>query len=682
MVNPKYKTLAFFKRAEELAESELRFSAICKNNGQEFQYDLNNKDYSISCREVLKVFVWALYRLRDSQGHITRVSIIEKVSYFFRYLIFSKQTYTDQLDQNTLPAFAEWLRFQTGLSYPTAGNIYRSLGRVFQEMSRHHSVSESFRIKKNAFPKSSSLVANACGYDQHELKIIVRAAVMGVRESAAKFERAYQPRWYLCPPPLHDVAPKTLNGGYSKWQSKEYRIWWWENKCCCKKLKVKDLFKISQGQSFFSGMSRSGRGSVGDLERFYEEIGAGEGYKPKYIGLDPPVKYSTPWKKKDFLVWFWENHLGCALVSGTEMKKLSPEFSRALSDHFDGRIKHFFSELGLSRWISASDLVPYYLMLLIRTGLNPSTLQRLSIDCLGPNPLDEKQASISWVKFRASKSSATIPSSIDVDNWPVRLINRLLKITATIRMPGQNQLWIANSNKFKKTVHLGGSAFNQALRDFSVKHKLLSSNGDPLSIQACLIRPTLAWHEYVRTEDLTYLMTLMGHAKLTTTADYVRRQEDPILRNRRSVHQDAMFAGLRNGKFIVPLIVGKHEAIYDCVLNHCKDALKSPQPGQKNGVICSSGHEVCLGCQNLIITLEDVKKYFCFITFHEHLLNIGDIDEVEFSKAVSEKKYFWDVYILPKYPADVLQRLRADANREPFEPWDISIYEYEKQTGR
>ncbi|MOA50886.1 hypothetical protein D3C78_1739600 [compost metagenome] len=86
-----------------------------------------------------------------------------------------------------------------------------------------------------------------------------------------------------------------------------------------------------------------------------------------------------------------------------------------------------------------------------------------------------------------------------------------------------------------------------------------------------------------------------------------------------------------------------------------------------------------MGCQNLIITLEDIKKYKCFVAFHDHLLHVGDISEMEFSQAVSEKKYFWETYILTKYPQDVVQRIATDALRSPIEAWDIAKYEQDKQ---
>ncbi|MOA61326.1 hypothetical protein D3C78_1864340 [compost metagenome] len=49
--------------------------------------------------------------------------------------------------------------------------------------------------------------------------------------------------------------------------------------------------------------------------------------------------------------------------------------------------------------------------------------------------------------------------------------------------------------------------------------------------------------------------------------------------------------------------------------------------------------------------------------------------ELEYGKAVSEKRFIWDNYILKKYDADVVERIRSDALSSPISEWDVSLYE-------
>ncbi|NNB52786.1 integrase [Pseudomonas fragi] len=85
-----------------------------------------------------------------------------------------------------------------------------------------------------------------------------------------------------------------------------------------------------------------------------------------------------------------------------------------------------------------------------------------------------------------------------------------------------------------------------------------------------------------------------------------------------------------------------------------------------------------MGCQNLVITPNDIKKYFCYIFFHDYLLDSGDIDEKEYRSAISEKRFIWTEYILPKYSKSLIEKMKTEASVSPIPEWDISNYENNK----
>lgn len=650
---------------------DLSFTVKCKNTGVVHAYDFRGRARYEHLRAVTEIFVWAMYKRRHYVGHMSRLSVQVLFWKFLRFLDELGVRYPSQLNRETLSRFAQWLKSQKEISYSSAGSQYRGLAVYFVQMSKHESVSSGFQPVRNAFPKSSTLQAINAGYDQAELKSIVRAAVQGMREAMAKFNTAYEPRWLNKPAPIDDVAPRGPNGGYSFWTSMEYKIWWWENNCQCKRLNSVELSRIPQGQGFMASFADNFRTGMVGVDKFYNSIGACESYTPRYLGKPCPIKYITPWKKMDYLVWYWENKLGCVPLTGEALKQASPEFYGAIREHFNNRVNWFYTELGVYRWINALDLVPFYLMLLVRTQLNPSTLQRLTTDCLVPDPTDQSRKLFRWVKYRSSRVGNTIPSGESQVGWPVMLVNKVIKITESFRLPEQNELWVANSNRFKKVLPLGSSGFKQALQDFSEKYGLKHSSGESLSIKAMLIRPTMAWQEYLRTEDMNYLQTLLGHEKLSTTAEYLRRVNDPVLKMRRAVHQEAMFLGLtgdNEADEVAPEIIA-----IDGFLNHCKDPLHSPVGGQREGYFCSASHEVCLGCPNLIITLTDIKKYFCFMRYHEQLMNSGMITEEEYRKATDDKKFMWETHILPRYSPGVIHHVRVDAGINPIGVWSPTV---------
>lgn len=644
---------------------ELKFTIQCRNTKKTYNYSFSDRPQFESMRPITEVFVWAVYKRRNSVGHVTRLSVRDYYWNFLRFLDSQNIRHPSELNKNTLLLFIRWLKESTSISYSSASSQFRGLTPYFKQMNKHPSVSAQFIPPKNPFPKASSLQSSDTGYDQNELKVIARAAVSGMRDSMVKFHAEYKPRWLDKPPPIQDVAPFGPKGGPTYWSSYEYKIWWWENHCHCKQLNSSELSRIPQGQSFVQSFKNDRSTGMVGVENFYKEVGAGKSYSPKYLSQPCPIKYLTPWKKMDYLVWYWENKLGCMPLGFEELREASPEFAGALKEHFNGRINEFYNSLGIFRWLSASDLVPFYVLLLIRTQLNPSVIQRLTVDCIVSDPHDPDKKRLSWVKYRASKEGSTIPSDQAREGWPVMLVNKVMKITEAIRT-NETSLWITNANRFKKTLPLGKTGFNNALIDFSKKHELKYSSGEPLIMQAKLIRPTMAWGEYLRTEDLRYLQTLLGQEKLQTTADYLRRISDPIFNIRRGVHQEAWFLELiaTDGGVDSP-----QSTLVSGLLNTCKDPMRSPIAGQREGTMCDARHEVCLACSNLVVTRDDIKKYFCFIRYHDELLNVGLISSDEHRSATSEKRFVWENQILVRYPASIVNEIRVDADLRPIGVW-------------
>jgi len=251
-------------------------------------------------------------------------------------------------------------------------------------------------------------------------------------------------------------------------------------------------------------------------------------------------------------------------------------------------------------------------------------------------------------------------------------------------------LWISNQNNVRTPRPFGAKAFALGVKRIFENHPVYSSEtGEKLNVTAVGIRPTIAWNEYLRTEDLQYLSQLLGHAKVATTAEYLRRVDDPIFRTRRAIHSEAMLIGITQGSSEAAEYVKENldtlqskdqiNGIYDGFLNHCKDPTSSPVSGEKPGQFCSADSDVCLGCQNLVITPEDIKKHFCFLNFHEHLFNVGEISETDLKKTTEYKRSFWNTFILPKYPDKLLQDIEDSAQRNPCPEWDIVKYEESKQ---
>lgn len=685
----KYKKISSLKADEARVYNECKFSHVCKNEGKRYEYDVTRLTIYRDNPKITKIFVWALYRKRNSQGHSTRVSCVEGFSSFISFLKLRGITDPGELNTHVLASYAQWLKNRPTISYTSAAGSYRKLASLFAVMADHPAITQSFIPSKNAFPKSEQAKKPTLGFSEDELKRILCAVTKALRESSKRIERGYERVWMGKPAPIEDVAPfdqskKGQPDRGSQWLSAEYRLWWWENVAGCQRLCFEDLKKLKGGQGFYLNTQPNqphwNRKAKSKMESYYDEIGAGENYVPKYLNKESPIKYNSPWQKKEYVFWYWENKLDCLDCCFGDFKEIDNKFFNGVHWNF-GSFNNLRLEVNAGFALHTTDLYPYFLMLLIRTGLNPSTIHRLTIDCIVNDPLDPNRKMIDWAKYRSFQKGSTIPIKDKGDTWAVTIIERVIKLTSRIRKEGQKELWITNGTARADNIcAIKYPVIMLAAQKFAAKYELEDSEGKPLVLAGSAFRPTLAWIEYLRTEDMNYLQALLGHQRLGTTSDYLRRVKDPVFINRRAIHQEAMFVSLteEGGKITNiknEVVSAEDTELGDGLLNHCKDPLASPIEGQKVGEVCSADPDVCFKCQNLVITPEDIKKYFCFMIFYQFLFDIGDITESEFESCTDEKKHYWETYILPKYDSSIVHRIRIEAANNPYPQWDTAKYD-------
>lgn len=670
----KYVAITKLGSDEARAFNDLRFTVTCKNTSKLHTYKLD-RELKHGGREIVQLLSWAIYKVRHSQGHTTRVAVREKFRTFLRFSKDNDINHASDLNSSTLKDYCRWLKNESGIKYSAAGNTYRSLVSIFKQWQKHDSVSDNFIIPINMFPKSNSLSTGVEGYDSEEIKEILKVVVQALKDTAKRLESTYKPKYLGLEPPLHDVAP-TIPGKKSRspWGSVKQCIWFWVNELECKEYKIEELYKIPKGQSFLKGVSEHKNNMSERLANFYS------GHRSKtnilieqYRNKPAPIQYSSPWAKEEYLMWYWENVIECKVLSDQEVFKFHGSFHRGYSHHHPNWLSRFYKENNITKWIGTPDLVPYYLMLLIRTGLNPSTLSRLTVDCIEKDPLDPERSFINWEKYRSNKRDKTIPVERGGDSWPIRIIQRVIKITEPLRLNDEKELWLVNAGRDRTVQPCTMGTFQTRLREFGIRYELKRpSDGREIELKGSLFRPTVAWQEYLRTEDLSYLQSLLGHTRASTTSGYLRKLNDPIFKARRGLHQEAMLLGLESENEIPFQSIETIARLSENLHNHCKDPLHSPQVNQTTGKSCSASSEVCLGCQNLVITPLDIKKHFSFINYYETMLSLGEIEQDEFEAATLDKTYMWNTYILPKYECGFVERIQTDAQHSPVAEWQIS----------
>jgi hypothetical protein len=694
------KKLVHIELYSDLNQVPLKFSIRCCNTKKDFTYDL--EDFPKKYIELTRAFSWAILAARNSVGHETRGGYLNAIRKFYFYLnILSnieRPRLPRQVDTALLRQYAQWLRLRCEGTYNSKASWYRALGAQIGRWCGRAWAAEGLVFPANQFPNSQSTAIPHKSFSDSELNQIITALKIDLEDSKLRLEQTYINKYLGEPAPLDGVAPFNeslpLQFQHDIWHSKEYQIWWWENNCGCERLTVGEIVKVSRGSTFLRSLwnswkRRNGikRGTTIQLKNFYDEINAGKQYSPKYIGMPSPILYSSRWKKMEYLQWYWENHCNSSFESYATLLKKYPRFIKAVREHH-GSMVPFYDFIGITHQITLHDLAPYYIGLLLSTGLNPSTIQRLEINCLVPDPLDSDRLSIKWKKLRARSEGKTIPIKRLNGLSPVSLVENLIAATSPFRSNGQQMLFITNgaNTGSKKGHHISKAMFERAVQRWFEKHSIVGMNAltgivEPTTAQGVRFRPTIAQHEYKRTGELGYVKAILGHSRSEMTTAYLNKSGDPVLRHRRGIHLQALFIGITSNQQDAHDLIYQHgmapkqardkvirPTVKESSVAHCRDPLASPVYGQRKGSYCNA-HDACLYCENLVVTPYDLTRYFSFVRYHDHLLKLGKIIAKEYDLVVSERKYMFENYVLPRYSTSLVEIAFREAINNPTGEW-------------
>ena len=696
------KKLRIIDPYQNIESISLKFSIQCMNTGRSYSYNLEDLDKKYTL--ISQAFSIGILLKRHSVGHLSREKSISVIRKFYQYLdalpIDSQPYRPNQIDVAFLRTYATWLKKSGSGNYNSKSITFRALCGIIKPWIGRCWSSKDLAIPTAQFPRASSTATPHQPFQKVEMEQIITAVHDDLAIASTTIEIPYIRKYTDQPAPLFDVAPfderRPNSQQHNKWESEEYRIWWWENKCDCQRLYIEELSKITQGSTFIGSLFLPSKGSMKNskikLDQFYERIGAGDSYVPKYLGKDSPIKYTTRWKKIEYLHWYWENHCDCKIMLYAEMKKCFPEFITAIREYHSG-LPYFYDFVGVKHFMTAHDYMPYYIALLISTALNPSTIQKLKINCLDTPTFDNEQEAITWEKLRASKRSSTIPTNKTNGFSPPSIIRRILNISKPFRDSGLDEvnfLFITNSanSGSKKGYALTKTVFARALRNWFSTHNLKYRDDSTtlistaLSAGAVRFRPTILSSEYHRTGNLNYVQNLAAHSNAELTSSYIRRTGNQDLQFRRGIHLQALFIELttnRNDalKFIQQHGVSKSDARE--ILNGdknktavatCLSPKDSPIKNQKKGVVCNA-QDVCFHCSNLVVTYDDLVRNFAFIAFHEDLLNRKAITESEYGNACLDRKHWFENYVISRFSDSTVSRAKFDAKNSPPIEWRI-----------
>jgi len=680
------------------------FQLNCKNAGRDFTYDFS--DLGERYPSIVSAFITAIIATRHLVGHSRRKFLKRAITSFLQYLdtiqfATGKTIEFEHINAIMLSNFAAWSKQSPTENQLTQSYRVYALQPLITWLRRNHpDANPDLVFERNLFPMAHRAKEPRKPYSPKEWNDLLKAIAAEIKESKRRLETTYIFQWKGKAPPLEDVAPFDENSPspkqHSIWESDEYMIWWWETNTACMRVNDYALRRDIRGASSFltavAERARTGKfgartSGLSYVDMFYDWVGAGPNYVPRFQDSPCPIKYQNRFRKPEYLDWYWENLLNASALDLDALKTGGHyRFLSGVIALFGGTTK-FYDSKNLKRRLTYADLLPYVLLLAVRTALNPSVIAKLTIDCIRPAPsiqnpnLEEPEHwHIDWEKIRSFSRGATIPTHVRHDLMPVSVILRVIKITAPHRT-NSKRLWITETGDEMITLAAEIASF---VKRHDLKELDADGNEKPFALQIARIRPTIAMREYVRTENMAYIQTLLGHRSMGMTVQYISQMDNPILMSRRGVHQDAMFLDLTgNGELAVQLLeahgmgadaakaLADIESEHHGLLTSCKNPRNSPQPGQSAGKICKS--DACLSCQNLVVTNRDLHKYFCFIRYHDSMRDTGRMPSLDYDLATAEVKHMFENYVLPKFRPQTVEIARTQAIEYPLPEWKCEV---------
>lgn len=340
-------------------------------------------------------------------------------------------------------------------------------------------------------------------------------------------------------------------------------------------------------------------------------------------------------------------------------------------------------------------LIPYLLLLALRTGFNAGVLLGLEIGCV----VSSNISGLGWVrggiKFRSGVTpNHPVKPAPDLSTLPLslreaELIAEVEKLTGPVRQEAaesdQRLLWLVRSRgtgTARRAIPLGETSYFQPLRAFAERYDLRDDEGGRLVLNLRRCRPSFA-EGLLKANggDIIELKKRLTHKSLRATMRYI----DPDAKERKHAFRFAGFAmqAWALGEGSLPdrqalardLHLGPDEV--DRLLSgernmrvaKCKNPWNSPVKGVKPGEACSE-FMVCLRCPNVVILREDAHRLFSFYWFIR-------AKQYRIDRKRWEAGYRWilkviDDEIAPRLAdAQWIEQVKMTAKANPHPLWEI-----------
>lgn len=355
--------------------------------------------------------------------------------------------------------------------------------------------------------------------------------------------------------------------------------------------------------------------ALADVRAIRDRITNGE--RLAAAGADPQV---AGWARLENVLWHIDRHGPLS----HEHRRIRPVRIRP------GGLVAFNAHL----FLTTADLVPFIVLLICQTGLEPECAKGLQANCL-INPA-RGFVSLAYVKKRARNASHKTIRVSDGGalHFPGGLIRLALRLTARGRQTADTEaLWADARQDGVHTSFGTGGSFDRRCAEWTARHgldKLTDRGGVPVRLDLRRLRKTYKSRQYLQAAGVLDDFTT-GHSKQVAAAHYAD------IDAHRELHEQAIEAGLSQALEVAlpPPVVADEQGRHlgddaavltpeqvnaalseqsDVFLASCTDFYASPFARRK-GDGCPVAIWGCLECPNAVYTTRHLPSLLSFTDF-------------------------------------------------------------------
>ena len=353
------------------------------------------------------------------------------------------------------------------------------------------------------------------------------------------------------------------------------------------------------------------------------------------------------------------NHsaVGESALSASEMKAVTKALKQDMQRIMSGQGE-----------LTSDELAVCLLSIAARTGLNPSPLVQLHVDCIQPHPIKaDRYVLVSFKKrgnathiqsMRYSKDVELIVTALpDVARIVRMVIERNANARAASAYPTSLFVYARRDFAASGITRMSAHALQVHARNFVDQHEVTDADGAPLALNTMRLRKTFANRVFELSGQDPFVTARLGGHTLKVSNDAYLEAPVEAEKNWRLMGEvrtnDRMSFGT-DGHIEITPVAG------------CKDT-KRGEMAPKNGSDHCQKFLACFRCKSFVVTADDLHRVFSL-----YWMLIRERKRVgvnAWSKQYRHIIRIIDRDVAPKFAPDLVSRVRSHAETAPHAFW-------------